>query len=135
MLLDQTTLSDPADLTTGAHVKTLTIGAGPAEIALPGAGIAEDDSEYYLLVCLDPLNAVAENDADPVAGDNMVPFSGMYHPAGGHVYVHGTLGDDVFAVSPGSLQIVVNGETHSYDLAAHGRIARPRAHGGRPNRL
>ena len=127
--LDQTTLSNPADLAAGSHVKTLAIGTGPAELALPGAGAEETDTEYYLLVCLDPLNAILENDADALLGDNTTPFSGVYHPAGGEVYVHGTLGDDVVAVASGSLQLAINGVPLSYDLATVTGL-RVRGHAG-----
>ncbi len=127
--MDTATISDPADLSVGVHTKTFTIGTGAGEIALPGAGVAETEGEYYLLVVADPEDAVEEPDADPVQEDNTVAFSGVYHPPGGEVYVHGTLGDDVVAVWSGSLQLVVDGVPLSYDLATVTGL-RVRGHAG-----
>ncbi|MCU0872672.1 MAG: hypothetical protein MUE50_10045, partial [Pirellulaceae bacterium] len=127
--IDTATIGDPADRTVGVHTKIFTIGTGAGEIALPGAGVAETDGEYFILVVADPGDLIAEADADPIQEDNTASLVGVYHPPGGDVFVHGTQDADQIAVSSGSLQLVVNGIPLTYDLAATTGL-RVRGHGG-----
>jgi Ca2+-binding RTX toxin-like protein len=113
-LLDTITLSASEDLTVGVHIKTLSIGGGVDEVALPGAGAATSLGEYYLLAVADPSNVRAETDADPILEDNVARLRGIYHPAGGGIFVHGTDGDDSITVSPGSVRVQWNATDYTY---------------------
>ena len=118
--ISQITVSDPADLTPGVHVKSYSIGTGVGQIKLPGAGVAETDDEYYLLAVADPADLILELDVDPIGEDNTALLAGVYHPPGGDVFVHGTLDADQLVVRPGAagmLEVQANGNTLSYDLA------------------
>jgi ligand-binding sensor domain-containing protein/Ca2+-binding RTX toxin-like protein len=108
------TISDAADLTVGVHTETFTIGNGPGQVPLPGAGGTEDWGEYYLLAVADPANAVPEDDADPLHEDNTAVFSGVYHAPGSEVMVFGTFGADSVLVGAGTMQLSFNGELHDY---------------------
>lgn len=71
-----------------------TIGAGgtPDEFPFPGTaddGADETDSDYYILVVADPLDAIDEFDVDPLNEDNTGFLSGVYHLPGGSVFIHG----------------------------------------------
>jgi len=107
-------ITDPADLAVGVHTKTFTIGGGAGQAALPGAGAAETDTDYYILAVADPANAVAEADADPVAEDNTTVFTGVYHPAGGMIYVQGTPNEDIVKVVPGSVRLLFGAYSLTY---------------------
>ena len=128
-LLGAIPMSNPADLSVGQHQKTFTIGAGIGQVALPGAGAAETDGDYFLLAVADPTDAVAEADADPFNEDNTVAFAGVYHPAGSDVFVHGSADAEALTVSPGSLRLEVDGDVIVYpggDVTG----LRVRGHGG-----
>ncbi|NQT13251.1 MAG: right-handed parallel beta-helix repeat-containing protein, partial [Planctomycetes bacterium] len=116
-LLDSVLISDPADLTAGMHLKTFPIGGGSGEIALPGAGTDETGTDYHLLAVADPDNTIVELDLDPFNEDNTVAFTGVYHVAGGDVFVHGTSDPDTVIVSPGSLRLEVNASVTVYEGA------------------
>jgi len=128
-LIGSASIDQPADLSAGSHTKVYVLGAGPGEIALPGAGREETDDEYYVLVVADSEDLVEETDADPIQEDNTASLVGAYHTPGGDVFVHGTQDADQIAVSSGSLQIVVNGVPLTYDLAVTTGL-RVRGHGG-----
>ncbi len=98
-LLATVHIDQPADRTVGLHRKTFVIGPGAGQVALPGAGAPETDTDYHLLVVADPLNTLAETDAHPTGEDNTAVFVGVYHLPGGHVFVHGTSRNDDIAVN------------------------------------
>lgn len=112
-LLDTVTINAPADLTTGVHVKTYTIGGGANQVALPGAGAAEVAGDYSLLAVADPLNLVTENDADAFNEDNTAPFVGVYKQATGDAFVFGRSVADTITVG-GNIQVTLNGVTYTY---------------------
>jgi surface-anchored protein len=118
-LLDTVTISDPADLTVGTHVKNFTIGSGAGEVALPGAGAATADGDYHILTVADPTDALAEVDGNnPLNEDNTKVFSGVYHATAGDVFVHGTTGNDTVSVSSGAtLDVTYNSTTYNYTAA------------------
>lgn len=111
-LLSTVTISSPADLTIGTHTKTFTIGGGVGQIALPGAGSAEVDQDYFLLAVADPNKLVST----PVNSNNVARFSGVYHTTSGRIYVQGTAGADNVTVF-GYTSVTLNGTTSSYSLA------------------
>ena len=123
------TVSEAGELSAGLHTKTFAIGSGPGQIGLPGAGAAETDDDYYVLVVADPTDLVDEGDAHAFDEDNTQPLIGAYHPAGGDVYLHGTEGDDEISVSSGSLRVVINGDSFVFELATTTGL-RVRGHGG-----
>jgi Ca2+-binding RTX toxin-like protein len=130
--LGSVTIASAADLAVGTHVKTYTIGGGAGQVALPGFGAPEMDADYFILALADRTRVVAEDDADPFNEDNTVPLTGVYHPAGGDVFVHGTAGGDTITVSPNgasSLDVNVNGPTYTYALADLANL-RIRGHAG-----
>src|SRR5262249_57295876 len=92
LALSTVTISAAADLTVGTHTKSWTIGSGAGMIALPGAGAAEVNSDYYLLAVADPTDAIAETDTSSPGQNNVAVFSGVYHTAGGQVFVQGSAG-------------------------------------------
>jgi Ca2+-binding RTX toxin-like protein len=112
--LSTVTLTDPADLSAGEHVKTFTLGGDMA--------LVDDSNEvlndYYLLAVADPGNLLAETDE----ANNTAIFSGVYHLAGQGVYVHSTEGADTLNASSGTLTL--NGTSYTYtDLASlHARL-------------
>src|SRR5262249_17980554 len=88
-------ITAPPDLTLRVHTKTLALGTGPGQVALPGAGAADVDADYYLLAVADPTNAVANEGSDnPFTQDFVAAFAGAYHAAGSDVYIHGSDGAD-----------------------------------------
>ena len=93
-LVDTYLETNPAFLTVGEHTKLLTIGPGAIQLALPGAGAAEINGDYSLLVVSDDNNQIIEDDMDPFSEDNTVIFEGVYHLTGGSVYAHASNGDD-----------------------------------------
>lgn len=106
------TISAPADLSVGIHVKTFTVGTGAGKIALPGAGAADPPIDYFLLAAADAADQVAESDADPQNEDNTAAFQGAYHLPKGLVLVHGTQGDDVIVI--GARGLTFNGKVTKY---------------------
>ncbi|MEQ1903199.1 MAG: hypothetical protein ABL888_03310 [Pirellulaceae bacterium] len=106
--LDSVLISDPADLTDGPHVKSFSIGTGPNQISLPGAGSPEINQEYFLLAVADPNNNLVETDATPQIEDNTATFVGVYHLPSNEIFVHGGLGNDLVVVDQ-SLAINFNG--------------------------
>ena len=127
-LLTTVTISEPADLTVGTHVKTWVIGSGGGEVPLPGAGAAEVDSDYFLLFVADPADAVVESDPGGIHEDNVTAFSGLYHAANGLVLVHGGSGVDTVSVS-GETSVSFNGATYVYATSDMSGL-RARTHGG-----
>lgn len=121
-LLGTVRIDAPADLTPGMHTRTFAIGNGTGQVPLPGAGSPDDDTEYYLLAVADPTNAIPEADARPFNEDNAALFQGVYHPAGGKVYVHGTPGDDKVLILPGGLAVQLNGSVTTYADATGVRV-------------
>ena len=107
-------VSRPADLSVGTHTLPIALPASGSTIALPGFGTAETNDEYRLLAVADPTNALAEIDLNPVNEDNTAAFAGVYHPAGGTVYVFGTPAADTLALAPGSLRVTCNSFTKTY---------------------
>jgi hypothetical protein len=130
-LLSSVTLSAAADLTSGAHTKTFTIGGGAGQVALPGAGLADSSSDYYLLAVANPSGTIAESDAGSPDPNNTKVFSGAYHAAGGLIEVHGTDNADTITVTPSGSNLVlkVNTTTTTY-AAADVTGFDVRAHGG-----
>lgn len=113
--LAELTINDPADLSTGEHTRTFTIGSGVGQIALPGAGAPEINDDYRIVAVADPANAISEADIDPVNDDNLIVLSGVYHVPGGPVMVQGTPLIDFVTVAVGSVIVTFNGQTYTYD--------------------
>ncbi|MFN0055447.1 MAG: S8 family serine peptidase, partial [Planctomycetales bacterium] len=113
LLLGTVTISAPGDLTVGPHTLSWTIGTGAGAIPLPGAGAAEIDANYFLLVVADPADLVAESDSTSPGTNNVGLFSGVYHAPAGQVLVQGTSGNDTVSVS-GSISVTFNGTTYAY---------------------
>ncbi|MSR56051.1 MAG: hypothetical protein EXS05_00015 [Planctomycetaceae bacterium] len=128
VLLATVSLSATADTTVGTHVKTFTIGSGAGQIALPAAGAAEVDADYFLLFVADPTDAIPETDASSPGDNNVVAFAGVYHAAKNLVQVHGSGAADTVTVSatPG---VTYNGTTSTYSTGDVTGL-RIRAHGG-----
>lgn len=118
-LLRTITLNTPDDLSVGAHTKTLTIGSGVGQVPLPGAGASEVASDYYLLAVANPTSPES---------DGVAVFSGVYHPAGGGVFIHGRdLADNLIIDS--NYQVTLNGLVQQY-VATDVTSFRVRAHAG-----
>ncbi len=94
----------PADRTVGVHTVNLTLGSG---ITLPGAGIADLNTDYRLLFTADSANLVDEPDVDPRNEDNTVAFTGVYHQPAGPVMAFGTDSADTLTVTPNGLSVEV----------------------------
>lgn len=92
----------PADRTLGAHTVNLTLGSG---ITLPGAGIADLNTDYRLLFTADSANLVQEPDVDPLNEDNTVAFAGVYHQPAGPVMAFGTDSADTVTITPNGLNL------------------------------
>ena len=124
-------ISSPSDLTTGLHRKAFTIGNGSGQVAMPGAGAAENDDEYYLLGVADPTNAVPEQDVDPVNDDNTAVFTGVYNSpsVNGDVYVFGRVTADTVTIHPNGWQLTFNSDTFDYANALPAKY-RVRTYGG-----
>jgi surface-anchored protein len=123
-------ISDPADLTAGAHSKTFEIGSGTGLVRLPGFGAQEISADYRILAVADFADAIAEDDADPVSEDNSAVLSGAY-ARGRRVFVHGTTGDDVIEVARGKgsqVKVTLNGEVFRLGPATDEVVVR--AHDG-----
>lgn len=103
------TISSPADLAVGMHVKTFTIGSDAGQVTLPGAGAPDVAQDYYLLAVLDTGNAI-----NPTTTNNSVAvFSGSYHVPTGGVYVQGTANVDTVTVF-GTSSVTINGVAVTY---------------------
>ncbi|MFM8220405.1 MAG: hypothetical protein ACKOJF_15940, partial [Planctomycetaceae bacterium] len=111
-LLSSVTVSQFADRTVGVHTKTFTIGSGTGQLALPGAGLTDVETDYRLLLALDPSLAVSVA-ADPASGSRSWEFVGTYHAATAPVMVFGGLGADAVAYTATN-QLVFNGVTKAY---------------------
>ena len=126
-------ISHAADLTVGAHSVTFSIGS---QVLLPGAGLAESNDDYCLLVVADPSNTIRESDQDPLSEDNTLPFGGVY-TGGSTIYVHGgSLNDAVTLTYPSStsanVSLALSGSvsaTYSYPFGSASQF-RLRTHGG-----
>ncbi len=118
-LLRTINLNAPADLSVGAHIKVLTIGSGVGQVPLPGAGAAEVASDYYLLAVANPTSPES---------DGVAVFSGVYHPVGGGVFVHGLDVADTITIDS-SFQVTLNGLAKQY-VATDVTSFRVRAHAG-----
>lgn len=92
----------PADRTVGVHTVNLTLGSG---ITLPGAGIADLNTDYRLLFTADSANLVIEPDVDPRNEDNTVAFAGVYHQPAGPVMAFGSDSADTVTVTPNGLNV------------------------------
>jgi Ca2+-binding RTX toxin-like protein len=127
LLLGTVPITAFADLTPGRHTKIVLIGTGTGRIALPGAGLAESDTDYHLLMKVDRLDQVSELEASPSV-DNLVAFVGVYHAPLSPVMIHGTAAADTVTVS-GTFQLSFNGTLYSY-TSADVTAWRARLHGG-----
>ena len=117
VLLRSVTISSAADLTPGPHEKVFNIGTATGQIPLPGFGVTDVTGEYKILFVADPLNQLSEADADPLNSSNTVALSGVYHPATGPIFVHGTLGNDTITPTTNGA-VTINGVTYSYPEAS-----------------
>ena len=115
VLLGQVSITTLADRAVGRHTKTLTIGSGAGKIALPGAGLADPDTDYQLLMLVDRWNQVTENEASPDV-DNLVAFAGVYHTPVSPVMIQGTATVDTVSVSS-TFQLSFNGTLFNYASA------------------
>ena len=115
LLLGTVPITAFADLTVGRHTKTLTIGSGTGKIALPGAGLADPDTDYRLLMLVDRLGQQSELEASPSV-DNLLAFAGVYHAPLSPVMIHGTDAADTVTVS-GTFQLSFNGTLSNYTSA------------------
>ncbi len=113
------TVNTAADLTVGAHVKTLTIGGGVGQVPLPGAGASEVSENYYILAVANPSSPES---------DGVAVFSGVYHPPAGGVYVHGRDVADTVSVDS-SYRVNTQRVVRQY-TAADVNGFRIRTHGG-----
>jgi len=86
----------------GVHTVNLTLGSG---ITLPGAGIADLNTDYRLLFTADSANLVVEPDVDPRNEDNTVAFAGVYHQPAGPVMAFGSDSADTVTVTPNGLNV------------------------------
>jgi serralysin len=126
-LLDSVRITAQADLTTGVHTKQFTIGSGLDQVALPGAGNPEANEDYDLRVVADCSNEVTEIHED----NNTTLLTGVYHPAGGDVFVHGGSGNDTVTttVSGSNINVKLNTTTYTYSSAGVTGL-RVRTHAG-----
>ena len=132
-LLTSLLISNPADLIIGTHTLNYAIGS---DVKLPGAGFAEDTSDYSLKVILDPANEFPETDAHPINEDNSLTFSASY--VGSKVlYVNLGSADDVVTVTypatrTGNTNLTTSGslslnQNYGYETVTQVRV---RTHGG-----
>ena len=133
--LSTVSIANPADLSVGQHSKTWTIGGTPGQIPLPGAGAAEDDTDYYLLAVADPTNAVAEDDVDVTNEDNTKAFYGAYRPTGGSLYLHGDDSAstvDIGVVNTNTVVVSLDGTNYPIPNGTGSALPsiRARTHGG-----
>lgn len=135
-LLDTITITG-SDLGVGDRKMAFDIGSGEGEVALPGAGAPEIDSDYQILFVVDHLNVQEEIDGDPFNDDNTGRFEGIYHPEGGPVFIHGRtspqlLNDSltVTEIDASTLEVRLNKGLEIYDPADVSSV-RFRGHEGR----
>lgn len=117
--LDSLSLTAAADLAVGIHTKALAIGGAADQIALPGAGAPEVAEDYYLLAVANPSETES---------DNTAVFSGVYHPAGGGVYIHGQDTADSIVIDSNH-RVNFNSSLYTY-VASDVTAFRVRAHAG-----
>ena len=125
------TISLPADLTVGSHVKTFAIGTGVGQVPLPGAGATEVDTDYFLLAAADPTDVILEG----VGGSdeyNVAALTGVYHATTGAVMVQGGSAIDTVSISgTTTLTLTFNGTPTTYTSASTSVTGfRIRTHGG-----
>jgi Ca2+-binding RTX toxin-like protein len=108
VLVDSYQETNAVFLSVGSHTKILTIGTAPTQMALPGAGSAEIEGDYSLLVVGDDNDQVSEVDNDPFNEDNQVAFAGVYHPSGGGLYVHGNDSSESATLTTSGPNIILN---------------------------
>jgi surface-anchored protein len=123
-------VTDPARWTVGTHTITIPLGSGPGQVPLPGAGLAEEDANYFILTVLDPSNAIVESDTDPFNEDNTRVFNGVYRIPNGPIFVHGTSGADTITIAPSGSSTVVTFNGTPYSFTGTIASVRVRAHAG-----
>ncbi len=104
VLLDNATLSDPADLSMGVHVKNFSIGSGVDQIALPGAGAAEVQQDYAIWAVANPTIPDLES---------AVVFAGVYHAPLSDIFIHGRNIADSVAIDS-NYRVTLNGAMKRY---------------------
>lgn len=129
-LLQTVAVTAPALRTVGVHQLVLPPGNGVGEIPLPGAGTAERDTDYRLLVVGDPAGALPGAGRDNDQSDNTSPIEGVYR-AGGDVFVHGRAVNDSVSLSTsdGVLTLDLNGSQYAW-TASDISAVRIRIHDG-----
>ena len=122
-------ITSPADRTVGVHIMTLTLGSGAGQVAMPGIGASETDTAYQLFAVVDRLKEISEDDLDALSEDNTALITGVYHTAGGDVFVLGTSGNDIITVTAAQTDLIVNfnGTSVTYTAA---EVAVIRVRGG-----
>lgn len=111
VLLGTIDVAQSAALVPGFHTLVVPIGTGAGAIALPGAGRAEVDDDYHILLVADAAGLIAEDDLDPLYEDNQVLLSGMYQANNGPLMIFGTIAADTLQVSllnPSTLSVTLN---------------------------
>lgn len=122
-------LFSPDDVLVGSRLATGTTRFSyvvdlvtATDFALPGEGIPDLDTDYYLLGVVDHLDpdTIEEADADDYNEDNTTAFVTSYQVAGTPWMVHGTGDDDVvsYESAAGSLTLSFNGRTQSLPIAS-----------------
>ncbi|KKK72248.1 hypothetical protein LCGC14_2905760, partial [marine sediment metagenome] len=107
-------------------IRSFAIGAGLGEVALPGAGAEEVEEDYYILALADPQGAAAG--AGSSARGAVV--TGVYHPPGQEVFVHGDETDNDVWVHLSNGILTLSGDiVATYDEADVSGL-RIRTHGG-----
>ncbi len=105
-----------ADLTKGNHRATIEIGTGAGQIRLPGAGLAQANSELNLTIRIDADGVLSER----VESNNKGFISGWYHLPTSPVYVLGTALDDqvrLINASNNRIQLELNGQIALFNAA------------------
>lgn len=132
--VDSVSISDPADLAVGRHVKSYAIGAGAigdSVLALPGRGATELDLDYHVLAVLDFGNVVAESDSDALNEDNTTRLTGLYAGTDHSLYFHGLLAADTISVALSNTQYIVNWNASQQTYSATDvTLLRFRSHAG-----
>lgn len=132
-VLSTVAISNVADLAVGSHSVNFTIGS---QVLLPGAGVAENANDYFILAVAGPNNVVSETDSDPLNEDNTVAFVGAYATSTS-IFLHGGLASDTVsliypATASGNVVVGLSGSvgaTYSYSYKSTGQF-RLRTHGG-----
>lgn len=133
-------LFSPDDTLVGSRLATGTTRpnyvvdlATATDFALPGEGLPDLDTDYFLIGVVDHLDpdTIEEADADDYNEDNTTTFFTDYHVAGTPWMVHGTAAGDVisYAAAAPSLTLTYNGRTRTLPLASV-PTTRIRAHDG-----